>query len=293
LLSRKAADTLVRVWRAGLSASTLAAAVVVALAPGSARAEPTTPELACGEAFSTGPEASKAGKLVAARAALLRCSAAPCPASMRPLCAEDLRRLEERIPTVVFIAKGPHGEDVADARVLEQGQVVVESLDGKSVPLDPGPHAFRFEQNDGTIADATVVLHEGERARAITVTLARPEAVAETPPAPPAVPPPEPSRPVPWTVFAAGGLTVASAASFGIFGVRGVALRSDLSGCKGSCSAASVDRVTTSYTIANVSLGVAAGALVLTAILYFTRPDAPPASAVLAPEGPAWAVATF
>jgi hypothetical protein len=263
------------VLRVALLAGTSA---VVLLATGMAGAQGAADSASCDQAFSSGPELTKGGKLVAARSALARCSSAPCPASMRPLCAEDLRLLEERIPSAVFIAKGPAGEDMLDVRVSEGDAVVTDVLDGKSVPLDPGPHRFHFARSDGTTADVDVVVHEGERARAITATLA-PAAPASRFSAAPA-PPPEPERPVPWTVFASGGLTVASGATFGIFGVRGIVDRSDLAGCRGSCSQASVNQVTTNYTIANVGLGVGIGALVLTTILYLTRPARGPDSAV-------------
>ncbi len=242
-------------------------------------------EDACAAAFSEGPALTKRGKLVLAREALSRCSVAPCPASMRRLCAADVRSLDDRIPTVVFIAKGERGEDLLDVRVTEKGRAIVDRLDGRSIPLDPGPHAFRFELASGRFAEVAAVLHEGERARDIQVALggapppAGPSVALAPVPAAPAT-----SRPLPWTVFAAGGLTVAAGATFGVFGIRGLVLRSELSGCKGECSPGSVARINTSYDIANASLIVAAGALALTAVLYFTRPAARPA-VVAGPDG--------
>jgi hypothetical protein len=241
-------------------------------------------EDACAAAFSEGPALTKSGRLVLAREALSRCSVAPCPASMRRLCAADVRSLDDRIPTVVFIAKGERGEDLLDVRVTEKGRAIVDRLDGRSIPLDPGPHAFRFELASGRSAEVAAVLHEGERARDIQVALSgAPSPAGASPVLTPVPAAPATSRPLPWTVFVAGGLTVAAGATFGVFGIRGLVLRSELSGCKGTCSPESVARINTSYDVANASLIVAAGALALTAVLYFTRPARP--AVVAGPDG--------
>jgi hypothetical protein len=239
-----------------------------------AAAAPADDLATCSNAFSEGPALSKNGQLLAARAELTRCAAAPCPASMRALCAEDLHHLEERIPTVVFAATGARGEDLLEVRVVEDGKLLVSRLDGRSVELDPGPHTFHFQRDDGASVDVPIVLREGERARPVSVSIETPAASQPAPPLAMQTPAegPPPARPLPWTALVSGGVTLVAAGSFGFFGIRGVAERSDLSGCKGSCSASSVDRVRTSYTIADVSLGLAVAALAVTAVLYATRP---------------------
>jgi hypothetical protein len=229
----------------------------------------------CGAAFSAAPDLAKNGKLLAARAQLSLCAADPCPGSMRPLCAEDLRHIDERIPTVVFVVKGPHGEDLLDVRVSENGAALAARVDGRTVSLDPGPHTFRFEGSHGDAVDLPVVLHEGEKARAIAVTLGAPPAslgpAAQTPGPSPA-PAATNGRPIPWAVYLAGAVTVAAGASFAYFGASGLSERSSLGGCKGTCSSSLVNQVTTHFTIADVSWVTGLVALAVTGVLYFTRP---------------------
>lgn len=222
---------------------------------------------ACSAAFSAGPDLVKSGKLLAAKAELLRCAADPCPSTMRALCASDLQRLEERIPTVVFVAKDARGRDVANVRVSEAGKALAEQLDGRSIPVDPGAHTFRFVRGEHSV-DVSVVVREGETARPIRASLGAPEAAKRARPARRTVE----TRPITWPIYVSAGVGVVATASFGYFGTRGLAARSDLNDCKGSCDAESVDRARTHFTIADASLVTAAVALGVSAVLYLTRP---------------------
>jgi hypothetical protein len=242
---------------------------------GEARGAPPSPDLAaCSAAFSAAPDLAKSGKLLAARARLTLCAADPCPGSMRALCAEDLRHLQEQIPTVVFAAKGAHGEDLIEVHVTENGNRIAEKLDGVAVELDPGAHTFHFaDAKSGRSTDQTILVREGERARVVTVTLselAQEHAQTDTNEAQPSGA--TQARPVPWTVFFAGAVTIAAAGSFGVFGGLGLSERSNLSGCKGFCSSGSVNQVSTNFTIADVSWITGLVALATTGVLYFTRP---------------------
>lgn len=248
-------------------------AAAASLAPTTARAGDR--ETACSAAFSNGPRLIKEGKFLEARAQLTSCAAAPCPDSMRPLCAEDLRSLEARIPSVVFVAKNAHGGDLVDVRVVENGRVLAERLDGKSVPLDPGVHTFDFERGGHSAVHVQVLVREGEAARPITAAFPDAQPLASAPP--PSSPSADaaPRRPVPWTVYVAGGVTVLAGASFGFFGVRGLSERSDLASCKGACDHDAVSHARNDFTVADVSLAVGVVALAATAVLFFTRPDEP------------------
>jgi len=242
----------------------------------------------CSAAFSAGPNLIKEGKLLAARSKLSFCMSDACPRSMRPLCAQDLARLDERIPTIVFVAKGARGEDLLDVRVLEATRVVAAALDGKAIALDPGPHRFRFERAGSQPLELSVIVREGEKMRAIEGILqdvgpsaapAGQDSVPSNGVANSASPPSAGARPIPWTVYAAGGVTLVAASSFGYFGGRGLAERADMSDCKGSCDPASVERTRTHFTVADISLAVGVAALAATAIFYFTRPTASQARA--------------
>jgi hypothetical protein len=221
----------------------------------------------CARAFSDAPDLTKAGHLLRARAALIRCASEACPVKMRPLCAGDLRTLEPQIPTVVFAAKTSDGQDVLDAHVLEDGRPIADRLDGTAVAVDPGPHRFRFERPDGTRTDTEVLLREGEKARSVGAVFAAPVAAEQ-----PAPPPPPATRPVPWSVWTTGGIALAATGSFAFFGLHGLDQRSALGACKGSCSPAQVQPVRDSFTAANVSLAVAVLAAGAAVVLFVTRP---------------------
>jgi hypothetical protein len=251
---------LARLAQLSIVAGLLAApGVALAEGPGAALDE-------CARAFSDAPDLTKAGHLLRARAALIRCASESCPAKMRPLCAGDLRTLEPQIPTVVFAAKTSDGQDVLDARVVEDGRPIAERLEGTAVAVDPGPHRFRFERPDGTRAETEVLLREGEKARSVGAVF------AVLPPAEQPATPPSTTRPVPWTVWATGGAALAATGSFAFFGLRGLDQRSALRSCKGSCSSEQLQPVRDSFTAANVSLAVAVLAAGAAVTFFVTRP---------------------
>jgi hypothetical protein len=234
----------------------------------SAAASPEDDRNACGAAFSKAPDLIKAGRLLEARDALVQCAADPCPANMRPLCAGDLRNLEPQVPTVVFVAKTSRGEDVITVRVTDGARSVVDRLDGRAIPLDPGPHRFRFETADGVVVEVPALLHEGEKLRAVTAVLppnnreeGRDSGQGTS------------TRPIPWTVYALSGVAAVATASFAYFGVRGLNERAALASCEGSCPHDEVQAVRDSYLVANVSLGVAIVAAGVAVTLFVVRPS--------------------
>lgn len=245
-------------------------------------ARPAVADETCAEAFSSGPEHVKAGKLLQGKEELTRCSTEPCPASMRPLCAADLKRLEDRIPTIVFVAKDSGGHDLADVKVFEDTKTLADKIDGRSLPIDPGAHAFRFERAGSDPVTVNVVVHEGEHARAVEATIAdKPVARPVEPTPPPPVQHDVETRPIPWPVYVTGGLTVASAAGWAIFGIRGIGERSDLASCKGTCAHGPVQTAKTSLLIADISLIAGIVFLGATGALYVTRPTVHETSASL------------
>jgi hypothetical protein len=251
--------------RAGI----LAAALGLGLLVGSsaAAASPEDDRNACGASFSSAPDSIKAGRLLEARDALVRCASEPCPANMRPLCANDLRDLEPRIPTVVFVAKTSSGGDLVAVKVTEADRPVVDRLDGRTVAFDPGPHRFRFETADGVAVEVPALLHEGEKLRAVTAVLST-KSRDEVPDRPREAS----SRPVPWTVYVGLGVAAVATASFAYFGVRGLNERDALSSCQGHCAHDDVQAVRDSYLAANVSLAVAIVAAGAAVTLFVIRP---------------------
>jgi hypothetical protein len=214
---------------------------------------------------------------MAGREDLQLCASAACPAAMTGLCAGDLRSLEGRIPSVVLAATDTGGRDLSDVRVSEGGRPLVATLDGRALEMDPGPHHFRFERPGSAPVETTVVVREGEKDRVLTVTLGAATTTVTVPPSLPPHPGDTPgaaqsSRPIPWTVYGAGGLTLATAGLFAYFGLHGLAQRADLSSCKGSCDQGAVDTATRNLNIADGFMAATIVGVVGTTLLFLTRP---------------------
>jgi hypothetical protein len=203
---------------------------------------------------------------------------------MVQVCTEDLRLLETRIPSLVFAVSDSGGADVVDARVTENGAVVVDALDGRATELDPGPHRLHFEAPGKGAVEISLVVREGEKLRPVRVTLP----VASPAPANPGPLRPPPSshltgapssapstRSTPVPALVAGGVALAATIGFSYFGIRGLAERSDLDACRGACDHAEVMRAKTDLLVADVLLATAVLGYVAFGVLFLSRPSAP------------------
>ncbi|MGH7280948.1 MAG: hypothetical protein ACRELY_05440, partial [Polyangiaceae bacterium] len=175
----------------------LAALLALSMVAGPARADD---KIVCANASESGQKLRDDGKLMKARQDFLVCARDVCPQVIKRDCVDWLQRSEENLPTVVLGAKDSHGQDVVTAHVTFDGVTLADKLDGKAVFVDPGMHTFRFEIPGEKPIEQQMVIHEGEKNRLVSVSLA-PATV--TPPEPPAAgnpggvtpPPPEPERP--------------------------------------------------------------------------------------------------
>ena len=130
-------------------------------------------------------------KLREARAHLLVCSAPSCPADVRTECIRRVTELNAAIPTVVFEAKDPAGNDLSDVKVTMDGQPLAERLDGPALTIDPGVHLFVFEAPGQPAVQKKFVIREGDRERRERITLGKappsvPAVVVAAPPSAPA-----------------------------------------------------------------------------------------------------------
>jgi hypothetical protein len=110
-------------------------------------------------------------RLREARAQLLVCSAPSCPADVRTECIRRVTELNQAIPTVVFEAKDPAGNDLSDVKVTMDGQPLADRLDGPALTIDPGVHVFVFEAPGQPPVQKKFVIREGDRERRERVTL--------------------------------------------------------------------------------------------------------------------------
>ncbi len=205
-------------------------------------------------------------KLRDARASYLACSADACPELVREDCARSLVALDATIPTVVFSARSDE-HDVADARVLLDGEAVTNALDGHAVMLDPGNHLARFERKGGGAIEIKLVAREGEKNRAVTAMF--PGDVATKP-----LPRAEGSSrfPVLPVVIGSAGL-IAIGTSF-VLRANASSDADDLRRtCAPTCDLSARDALSDRLVVANVALGVGIGAVAVAAAtwLFDTR----------------------
>jgi hypothetical protein len=160
----------IRTW------SVLSAGALLALTASSARADDT--KKVCTEAYDEAQSLRDAHKLRQAREQLRVCSQPACTAFIVKDCTAWLEAVERSLPTLVFSAKDRAGRDLLDVRVTVDGQLLVSTLDGEAVPVDPGPHTFRFERADGTSATQQVLVKEGDKNVGVTALLSRADAPA-------------------------------------------------------------------------------------------------------------------
>lgn len=265
--------------------------VVLGLARLGVAQEPTKAE--CASAYEGGQELRAQGRLIEARERLVVCAQEACPAFVQSDCATWLMDVEEELPTVVVVAKGPDGRDAVDVRVSVDGELLLHTLDGKAVPIDPGLHEFRFEYPGADAVSKQILVRQGQKNRAIEVSFARNEPAAagrrqtaiaaEPSPHVAALPAedettepgagPGPLRPY---AYAAGGVGAAGVVTWAVLGLVGRGQQRELDkSCKPSCSQKRVDPIDRKYLAADISLLVGlAGLGTGVALFILSMPEA-------------------
>jgi hypothetical protein len=222
---------------------------------------------ACVDAYEGAQVATKRHQLARARQHIGVCLTASCPGVLRSECAEWLKDLDARQPTVVLQCTGPDGKPATNAAVSLDGAPLPHALDGAAIEVDPGTHELVFSLVGEPLIALRAVVREGEKMQRLAVSFPlRPQGVAARPP-----PPPIARRPVPWSVYALAGLGVAATGAFAGLGVWGNAGKDDLDTCKPDCSTDATAEVRGRYIAADVALGVAVVSLGAATILYLTR----------------------
>jgi hypothetical protein len=237
---------------------------------------------ACVKAAEDAQSQRSAHQLRAARQQFLACAQESCPLVVRNDCAGWLSEVDKQMPSIVVQARDTRGVEVSDVRVLADGDVLAERLDGLAIAVDPGEHLFQFEGAGVPALQQRILIREGEKNRALPITLA-------------AVPPPPDVRargqhPSPlFYVFS--GLAIGSAAGFTYFGLKGMADADELGrapcGMHKTCPDSEVAPIRRELLVADVSLGIGLVSLGAAAYLFFSERKAPPssvrASVLLAP----------
>jgi hypothetical protein len=179
-------------------------------------------------------------------------------------CNRWLAEVQELTPNVSVRVSDAANTDITEGTVKIDGEP--HSLDGKTIPLDPGKHVVVVETSDGARAEKKVLLATGEKSRLIALHLETPKKPEVRAPAssapPPLAPGPERKSTIPTGAWVLGGASVVALGSFGLFAISA---RSELSKLKKACSPSCTDAQTkpgrTDALVADVSLGVGVAAL--------------------------------
>lgn len=265
---------------AALALAGLAASFVVS--PGSAFADASS----CTELHASGQREMRAGQLKTASKQFMTCSSDDlCPEEVRADCIRLYESVERRTPTVIFSVVNEEGQDVTNVVKVSSGEnVLVESLDGRAVALDPGQHEFRFDLPWGEAVNLEVLIREGEKNRVVSIKVKDPNQPGAEVPVEPAAPvgpaPPvvvmAPNR-TPAGFWVATGIGAAALGTGIVFEVLGYSLHSELADCSPTCDPARKDdyeAMKRNYLIGDIAIGAGLVSFGVAALIYFSS-DSP------------------
>lgn len=121
----------------------------------------------CVSAADRGQQARDEGKYRLAREAFIACARSSCPGMVARSCAQWLRDVDAAMPSIVVGARDEKGADVVDARVLVDGELLADKLDGRLTFIDPGEHLLRLERTGEAPQEQHVVIRASEKNRII------------------------------------------------------------------------------------------------------------------------------
>jgi hypothetical protein len=238
-------------------AFTFVAVLGLPLSDAAAQAEPSEPS--CEAVEKTEPLRAQ-GQYREARVQLLECVNAQCGGDVRRGCAATLQKLDAVTPSIVIRAEDEGGNDVTDVAVSSGPDLLVNSLDGMAIAVDPGEHVFTFQRPGEAPVTQKLTIARGEKFRPIDVkigsrpTLALPDAASA-----------QSDSGISSERLAGGvsliGVGVAGLAGFTWLGLKARSREEELNDCKPNCSDGRVNSVEKRYLLANVSLGVGVAAL--------------------------------
>lgn len=213
----------------------------------------------CYASYENAQQLRNKGDLVAAREELRVCADPACPAAVTTDCGPWLNAVEASLSTVTFMVRDEKGADLEDVTVKMDGKPIATKLDGKAVPVNAGVHTFTFSAIGRNDEEKKITVHEGEKARAIDVTLSPAGSSTREDEAPKGTKGKNLAAPF----FVLGGVGVVGFGMFGVFGGLGLAAKSDAEDtCAPNCSDDEVSGIKTDFLVADVSMGIGAAALV-------------------------------
>lgn len=216
----------------------------------------------CAASAYEGQRLRDEGKLNDARSKFVQCGNPRCPSVVATDCAKWVTEVDARLPTIAIAAKDASGRDLEQVRVILDGKLVTERLDGRAIGVDPGGHTLRLEADGFPAFEERLVVLEGQKGRTVSAVLS-----GSAPRSAPAV---ATSGDPLWPALLTGGIGVAGVGAFAFLGASGQSEKNHLSDtCAplGTCSEGDVSSARTKLLLADVSLGV--GIVSLGAATYF------------------------
>lgn len=214
----------------------------------------------CIAAHEDGQVQLSAGQLLGARDEFLQCAAERCPSIVRKECLALQESVQAALPSIVLAATDGRGRDVSGASAVIDGVRRIESLDGRALELDPGPHSIEFLLSDGRRQTLQVTLREAEKYRRISASFRVPR-TSSTKENGGAGPSP--------VAYVLAGVGVVALGSFVVFGLDGNSKQRELERtCAPNCTQSKVDEMRRSHLIADISLGVSVAALATGTYLF-------------------------
>lgn len=212
---------------------------------------------------------------------------------------ERAAALEPRLSRLTLVLAA--GAEEPELMIELDGASVGRAIIGAATPVDPGQHSVRASAPGKKPWTGTIVIAAEADQQTLTIPaleIAPPEPTSVA--APPTTPGtsgatlPHPasdelsSRPIPTSVYIAGGITLALAAGAGVTGVSYLGKRSDYQDARAGESGGSKER-NSAQRMGYVNLGFWAGTLIgagVTTVLYVTRPERAGAARVVPIVGP-------
>src|SRR5262245_35790322 len=291
-----------------------ACAVAVLLLAPPAAAKPPTPQ-SCSGAYRSALKLEQSGRLHEAQKELIVCGRASCGPFLHNQCTIRYTRIDAEMPSVVPSVTDESGAPMTDVQVHMDGQLLTSRIDGRSLPIAPGMHEFKFETEKGVIATQKVVILQGQRNRPIAVSLGsgggeraeketrarvvkassvnlEPRAEKQKADSEEAIPAeavsdtgtvgPKRSNLTAYLLLGTGAAGIVSYAVFTYWGRRD---NNDLNSmCAPECDPANVDHVRNMYLTANISLGIGIPALLAGGYLWWRNGNLPPSKYATAPS---------
>jgi len=231
-------------------------------------------------------------KFRAALAQRIACAASRCPGSIRKECEREVERITGLIPTLLFDAKDRRGRDLSEVRVIMDGELIVEKLQGLAVQVDPGQHSFEFQTEGEEPLSLQLLVHEAEKQRRVPIRFGPPEPAEPAPvvlPVAPVVAAPAVSAKLDEEsnhglgtqrslALVAGGVGLVGVAVGTVFGLRSMSKHNEAErACPGECSDSSGAELWSDArangTVSTIAFAVGGATLAGGVVLWLTAPN--------------------